>query len=414
MCENVSLNSSVKQFNVDGIDMIGNMQNGSIIGLDEKGINFINAISKCRLVNEEDFDLDEKVLFDALKENLFLQEDLNSQSLNSAYVHVTDNCNLHCVGCYSFVDDRNCKEDLSFSSMCKVFDKISASGVSRVVISGGEPFLREDLADICKYAKQELKIDYLCVITNGTMPIEKYERVMPFVDEISVSIDGYSESTRYIRDAGIMPKVIDTINRLKDKVKIHLISTLHKKNKDVMDKYVDFSRELGVTMSFSIFTVDNSKSEFDEYQLNSQDLIDVANNLSEIDKSINIIDFPTDELSLSCRERCEAGRMLISIDAKGDIYPCHMLHTEELKLGNVLKDDIVEVLNSDKNDFKELSVENFQECYECNYKYLCGGGCRGRSYYKHNRIDCSDSYCEFMKNYHKSTMEVIKQMVLSE
>lgn len=413
MKKNISLNSSVKQFNIEGIDMIGNIQSGSIIGLDKKGIDFINHINQFNVINEKELDLEEKELLNALKENLFLEED-TSQALNSAYVHVTDNCNLHCVGCYSFVEDRNLKDNLSFEDICKIFDSLKSSGVKRVVISGGEPFLRKDFMQICKYAKEQTKLDYLSVITNGTMPIERYEKVMPFIDELCVSVDGYSSSSRYIRDEGIMPKVIDTINILKNKVKVHLISTLHKKNKDFMKNYVEFSKKLDVTLSFSIFTIDNSKNEFDEYVLNNQDLIEISNNLTEIDKTIQIMDVPTQELSLSCRERCEAGRSLISIDANGDIYPCHMLHEEKLKLGSALKDNITDALSSELNEFKELSVDNFEVCSDCDYKYLCGGGCRGRSYFYHNKINCNDSYCQFMKNYHKSTMNQIKTLVCNE
>lgn len=410
MKKKINLNSSVKQFNIDGIDMIGNMQNGSIIGLDKKGLEFIKYINRCNCVDKQTLDLEEIELFDALNENLFLEED-TSPTLNSAYVHVTDNCNLHCVGCYSFVEDRNLKDNLSFEDICKIFDSLKKSGVSRVVISGGEPFLRNDFMDICKYAKENTKLGYLSVITNGTMPVERYKKVIPFIDELCISVDGYSESSRFIRDEGIMPKVIDTVNRFKNETKVHLISTLHKKNKAFMKDYVEFSKMLGVTLSFSIFTVDINSNEFDEYVLNTQDLINISENLTEIDKSIEIIDFPTQEISLSCRERCETGRSLISIDANGDIYPCHMLHKNELKLGSMLKDNLCEVLNSELNIFKELSVENFEECSKCNYKYLCGGGCRGRSYFYYNKINGKDSYCKFMKEYYKSTIDQIKNLV---
>ena len=43
--------------------------------------------------------------------------------------------------------------------------------------------------------------------------------------------------------------------------------------------------------------------------------------------------------SLSCKSRCGAGRFLISISADGTIYPCHMLHIDDLKLGNIFEKD---------------------------------------------------------------------------
>lgn len=412
----IHLNSSVKKFNIDGIDMIGNMHNGAIIGLNRNGLRFIEDRNDGIYLHSDILksnNVEDSELFEALRNNMFFENNMCNQ-LNSAYVHVTHNCNLHCVGCYSFVEKRNSKNNLSFDEICKIFYILKQAGVNKIVISGGEPFLRNDFTDICKYAKENIQLEDLCVITNGTMPLELYKKAIPYIDELCISVDGYSEITGFIRDKGIMPKVIDTINELKSDVKINLISTLHKKNKNLMKNYVDFSNKLGVTLSFSIFTVDNSTNQFDDYILNSQDLIDVANNLTDIDQSIEIMDFPSKDICLSCKERCEAGRSLISIDANGDIYPCHMLHEEKLKLGNILRDNVLEILNSNLNPFKELCVDNFEECSGCNYKYICGGGCRGRSYFYHNKITSSDSYCQFMKKYYKSAIKSIKDLVCIE
>ncbi len=111
---------------------------------------------------------------------------------------------------------------------------------------------------------------------------------------------------------------------------------------------------------------------------------------------------------LNCRIKCEAGDKMISIDAKGNIYPCHMLHFNDLKMGNVFESKIVDVLNSKTNLFKKLRVDDFENCSACEYKYLCGGGCRGRSYLKYHNLKNKDSYCKLNYNFYKETIKHIK------
>ena len=363
-------------------------------------------------IDIDDLDDNSKELLENMIELDFFDDKEENSKLNSAYVHITDNCNLHCIGCYSYIDNRNTSKDLSLEQICIIFDKLSKSGVRKVIISGGEPFLRNDIVEICKYIKNNTKICELGVITNGTQDIEKYYKAIPFIDILSISIDGYDEATQFIRDKDIMSTVIETIKKLKSKTKIHLISTLHKKNKSFMKEYINFGKELGVTVSFSILSVDcNRSKKLKDFVLSSSDLTDISNTLSKMDKEyINTQKF-LDNFELYCKDRCEAGRSLISIDSKGNIYPCHMLHIEELKLGNLLIDDLDSVINNPINKFRDIKVDNINTCFECDYKYLCGGGCRARSYYKHKNILEKDSYCQFQKNYFNVIFDNLNKLV---
>lgn len=87
--------------------------------------------------------------------------------LQSAYLHVTHHCNLNCIGCYSAVDARNARRDLTLDELRGIIDALADAGCRHVVISGGEPFLRDDLAAIVAYVR-ERGIDSVDVLTNGT------------------------------------------------------------------------------------------------------------------------------------------------------------------------------------------------------------------------------------------------------
>lgn len=398
-----NMSKDIKLFDVNGIHMLGNFDNGAVIGLDDEGLDYVKNIdsSLCDKKKKEEID-------NAMQEMGFLDK-TNEKKIDAAYVHVTDACNLHCVGCYSFVEDRNSLKKLSTDDIYIILDGLRNAGTQKIVISGGEPFIRDDLEEICRYAKKICKFQFVTVITNGTMDIKKYYPVIPYIDQLNISVDGYSETSHFIRDQGIMPKVLDTIKRLKGLVEINMIVTLHRKNKKYMNEYNELAKKLGVRFSFSIFTVDESNPLFEEYVLNDVDLVEIEKTLMELNIEASIEDIPIGGEALICRSRCEAGNKLVSIDARGDVYPCHMLHQKELVLGNSLKQEIKDIVFNENNPFQNLHVDNFEECGECKYKYLCGGGCRGRSYLRYGNVNKKDAYCAMIYNYYQDLMTEVKK-----
>ncbi|WMJ79418.1 radical SAM protein [Clostridium sp. MB40-C1] len=377
-------------FEIDGINMIGNSTTGVFLGLDEQGSCLVNKIMKeSNIIHISSSD--EKLINVLYKNDFFKKEDEDSFSIKAAYVHVTDRCNLHCIGCYSYVNKRNTKKDLRFEEICEIFKKLNDFNIKQVVISGGEPFIREDLKDICKYA-QSLGIS-LSIITNGTLSSEVYTKVLPYLQEIAVSIDGYNKDTYFIRDKGIMPKVIETVKFLKDKIPTKMIATLHKKNAIYMREYAKLSKTLNVPFSFSVLTIDINNPIFKDYILDKNEFELMSAYLGD-QKDVVIQDSPMNGFNLQCKTRCEAGRKFISVAADGTVYPCHMLHSDELKLGNILDKNLKDIIISKTNPFLNISVDSLEGCKDCKYKYFCGGNCRARSYLSTHSIYKNDDLCE--------------------
>lgn len=85
-------------------------------------------------------------------------------------------------------------------------------------------------------------------------------------------------------------------------------------------------------------------------------------------------------------KRCPCGRTSFRIhsitpDGKIPISPCVYLH--DYKVGNLVVDDIFELINS--RQFKAFRIRNknpdlIEGCKDCNIINLCGGGCAARAY----------------------------------
>lgn len=381
--------SDIIRFGVDGISMIGNNRTGALIGLDNDGAAFVGEIFNN---NSPLVSVNVEPLYAALKRgNFFVEEPESENMIMSAYFHVTDRCNFHCLGCYSYVCKRNENMDLTLEQIQHELNELAENGVKGIVISGGEPFIREDIASICEYAKG-LNISTR-IITNGTMPHERYKKALPYIDAISVSVDGYSEDVSFIRDKGTMPRVLATVKYLKELgAKVNLIFTLHHKNAVYLNRYKELAETLGTTYNFSILTTALNDMTFKDYILTKDDFKCVEEFLNQ--NNVAVMDSAMETKRLCCKSRCGAGKLLISIAADGSVYPCHMLHVKGLKLGNVLNEKLRRIVFSKNNPFLDLDIKKINGCSSCKYGNFCGGGCRARSYLSTGSLYDNSDICD--------------------
>ncbi|KAL6071303.1 Radical S-adenosyl methionine domain-containing protein 2 [Balamuthia mandrillaris] len=70
-------------------------------------------------------------------------------------------------------------------------------GMIKINFSGGEPFLQPKLlGELCKYCKEELKLESVTIICNGSKVTEKWmQRYSPYLDILGVSCDSFDEET---------------------------------------------------------------------------------------------------------------------------------------------------------------------------------------------------------------------------
>lgn len=148
-----------------------------------------------------------------------------------ALVQVTERCNLHCAHC--FVSARREGVDISRDQMEHVvLPQLRDARVSRVTLTGGEPFAHPDLLAIVRGARRlEMTVT---VCTNATLiePQALDELAALGGVKLNVSLDGFSaashgkfrgaapsfevtkETMRAIADRGLLKGVLVTPNRL--------------------------------------------------------------------------------------------------------------------------------------------------------------------------------------------------------
>lgn len=105
------LNENNVVCNIMGIHLIINTENGAVVGVDDDGLEQYQRLSEVSAQMPTD-----QALYQFLIENEFISDspfDKNRAAIMTAYIHVTNKCNLHCLGCYSDNTARNKERDLS-------------------------------------------------------------------------------------------------------------------------------------------------------------------------------------------------------------------------------------------------------------------------------------------------------------
>lgn len=182
---------NVVMFDLAGIPIVGCMQTGRVIGLTDDG----EAICKKLLTEDiarEDVEAVDPALLSHLESGGFFDGNpKRDERILSAYLHITQRCNLDCIGCYSLDGNRNALADAPLHDIEQAICGLSEAGIKRLIVSGGEPFLRDDLPEIAAYAKTTCGIAQVTVLSNGMrITTQALERLAPHVDCVSVSFDG--------------------------------------------------------------------------------------------------------------------------------------------------------------------------------------------------------------------------------
>ncbi len=286
----------------------------------------------------------------------------------------TRRCNLKCEMCDLW--KREGKE-MSKREIFRLVDDLEELGVTTISLSGGEPFMREDILEIMSYIKDKGML--LDVSTNGTLITGDLARrlVEVGVDTVSVSLDSDDpeifDKLRGRRGAhkrvvqGIMNLLEAADNRPEITVNILLSpQTMYR----VMET-VDFLYDLGVR-NIGVIPVHNFTGKkslrFSEHQ--KREIKHVVEWLMKTKKEKGIIDNTEKYLEAvksflinGERQRaCGAGFLTLVVDSNGDLYPCYGMFELGEKIGNIRDTDLRELWYSETY---ETLRSNLLTCKKC-------------------------------------------------
>ena len=335
---------------------------------------------------------------------------LPSTSRLTAWLHLTNACNLACPYCYL----RKTSAHMRWETAQKAIDKLTATAAQahypalKLKYAGGEPLLRFPfLQRLHAYARQQAQAHGLrlesVVLSNGTLltaPMAEYLAAHHIA--LAVSLDGLGEhhdrQRPYPNGRGSFQKVIENL-LLAQHLGVDVIAniTLTSWNLSGIPDLVRWLLQHDIPFSLNFYRDHALASE--DLSLYNQQLIqtlqavyrEVENNLPRW----SLLGRLTDRASLATAHSrvCSAGHDYIVIDHEGRISPCQMLIGQRA-VADLHTDDILEAVRQPQPWFANPTVEEKSTCATCPWRYWCGGGCPLMTYRHTGRFDARSPFCE--------------------
>jgi MoaA/NifB/PqqE/SkfB family radical SAM enzyme len=157
-------------------------------------------------------------------------------------LYVTERCNSRCVTCDHW---RHGRTDASLASITRLLPSLERLGTRMVALSGGEPLLHPEWAQIAQLLKSRgLE---LWLLTSGLSLAKHAHRASALFDAITVSLDGTNRETyAAIRGLDAFEKVLEGIRAAASfGVAPSIRVTLQRANYRQLPMFVDLARAVG-------------------------------------------------------------------------------------------------------------------------------------------------------------------------
>lgn len=269
-------------------------------------------------------------------------------------LEATSACNSKCLTCFNWKKTDSKKERrISLENLEKISE--SLGHLLWFSISGGEPFLRNDLPEIVRIFEKNNKVAYLTIPTNCILPIkiqktmEKILKIHKGNTVITLSLDGIGELHDKIRGVkGNFEKFLETYEKLKKLQKIFknlhigintVINTLNQDKVEEIHKYVKDNLDVE-SHSFEILRGCSRSQEAKApsigfYKKHKDFLIKIIkektyytfNPMSVMLRAAKRYyhDLALDTMIKKRQlNECYAGRLSAVIDCRGNVYPCEL------------------------------------------------------------------------------------------
>ena len=309
-------------------------------------------------------------------------------------VSITNKCNQQCIHC----SNGNLNKADNYLSV-NLFKTIMEKEPVLVVITGGEPFLNDNIFEILKYIKKCGSFVKIC--TNATLCNEDVCRNLSFcgldeTDCIQISLDAAEQATyKKIRGTNQYDTVISNIDLIKRTtslfVELHFVPN-ELNYLQAVDTY-KLACQLGVN-AFScapLAYIGNAldlkeidpiyllEKECDLIEQSIQQKTIYKGRLFEFSSLLGKVSLPSPNMRPEIY-KCSAGTYSLYIDNNSNVFPCVYFQHEDFWLGNLKEESIDTIIKKGKQLFERPIYFKDTKCLDCELLGICFGGCLGISY----------------------------------
>jgi heme b synthase len=285
-----------------------------------------------------------------------------------------------------------------------VLDQISDVGKPIIILTGGEPLLREDIFTLAAYGTQ--KGLRMVMGTNGTLitPAMVKEMRASGIKRISISLDGATERSHdtFRKVEGAFGSALQGITYLKEQgVEFQINTTITRSNLSDLEAIMDLAANLGAVAHHIFLLVPTGRAK---------DMVSQELNAQEYEDTLRWFYYQQQKYPLQLKATCApqyyriasqesgsrnrkahgrrsefdaitrgclAGLSYCFISHEGIVQPCGYL---ELNSGDLRKSTFADIWRHSPTFVSLRDFSGYKgKCGRCEYITICGG-CRARAY----------------------------------
>jgi radical SAM protein with 4Fe4S-binding SPASM domain len=278
---------------------------------------------------------------------------------------VTARCNFRCKMCFYWeeISEANAKKEITLEQYAKL--SATMPEFPWLLIGGGEPFLRKDLADIVTLFHQNNKIRNATIPSNASLTERMVETISAICTRcpdlflnVDLSIQAVGDKHDEICEMpGAWKKLIATYNRLSDVRRqfpnfgLGTIMTLSRMSQpywrhtfEYILEHFEFDHMVMSKTRGNPMVPDSKEVSLEEYRAASKYIDEAiyAGRLKTFNfplgRALQAKDIVSRQLIAATAEQnraqlpCHAGKLNVVITENGDLYPCELL---DKKFGNL-------------------------------------------------------------------------------
>ncbi len=305
-----------------------------------------------------------------------------------AHVAATERCPAACTGCYA--DARPDGHEPSFEALCARLESLARLGVFSVAFGGGESALRHDVERVAEHARALGMVPTLSTSGLGVTPARA--AAFRVFAQVNVSWDGGGDLYRAVRGydgAGAAEQAIGLLSEADVPVGVNTVVT--RETVAHLGTIADRAERMGAVELQLLRFKPSGRGRLDYLgrrlePAQAKALPGVLRALS-VERAIAIrIDcamvpllvgdgaIGPEELVRFGVMGCEAGRSLMTVDARGGVRPCSFWEGEAASRG----EDAGRAWAQDAalGRFRAHAASPPEPCRSCRYRASCRGGCR--------------------------------------
>ena len=200
--------------------------------------------------------------------------------------NITSKCNMDCDFCFGPARI----EEISTPQALEKIRQFKKQGATSLVFTGGEPLLRNDIATLITFAKEQGLFTILH--TNGLLLRKEFVDGMEgCLDQINLPLDGYNEETNgLMRLKGHFQRILDCFDLLKNReIKVIISTVATEINKDFLVKISKIIPDFIYKWRIFQFSPQGKAAKVtNRYNISDNDFKKIARQIEKLDLSFKV------------------------------------------------------------------------------------------------------------------------------